>query len=228
MEKERADSDEIYRYLGFDVHPGRVKEFWGSESEKKEYVKLVKGKSFSLLDRDKAILNINMMSTTDRMVSLAGSLLLIMSFFLPVYSFQLQNRAIAGSGINYFLNLPFIGSYATCGGFVMMLIAILFALILICCPIAGALNLIGVLNRAKGDSYFVNLKKYSRFTFVPIFVYLALFVVLILGVSHPFGWLGSESLCEKLNFAAVFKMTGVGFWTNIVGLVLGFAQSRGI
>ncbi len=34
MGNKKPDSDAIYRYLGFDVYPGKVDDFWKSEDEK--------------------------------------------------------------------------------------------------------------------------------------------------------------------------------------------------
>ena len=230
MGNKKPDPDAIYRFLGFDVYPGKVKDFWKSDDEKKNFVKQVKasGGQISVLDRDTALLNIKSMTIIDKAISIIGGALLILAFFLPVYSIDPSGRGISGSGISYFLNLPFIGSYAAWGGIVMVLTMIVFSLLLISCPVAGVLNILGVLNRNKGDEYLETVKKFTRFTYVPILLYALLFIILIIGAPHPFGSLGISGIGETLNLLAIFTMTGIGFWLNIVGLILGFAQARGI
>ncbi len=230
MGNKKPDSDAIYRYLGFDIYPGNVEDFWKSDDEKKRFVRQVKARDgqISILDRDTAILNIKSMTAVDKAVSIIGGAILILAFFLPVYSIDPSGRGISGSAISFFLNLPFIGSYAASGGIVMILTMIIFALLLLSCPVAGALNILGVLNKNKGDKYLETVKKFNRFTYVPILLYALLFIILLFGGPHPFGSLGISGIGESLSLLAIFTMTGVGFWLNIVGLILGFAQARGI
>ncbi len=230
MGNKKPDSDAIYRYLGFDFYPGNVEDFWKSDDEKKRFVRQVKARhgQISLLDRDTAILNIKSMTVVDKAVSIIGGAILILAFFLPVYSIDPSGRGISGSAISYFLNLPFIGSYAASGGLIMVLTMIIFALLLLSCPAAGVLNILGVLNKNKGDKYLETVKKFNRFTYVSILLYAVLFIILLFGGPHPFGSLGIDGIGESLSLLAIFTMTGIGFWLNIVGLVLGFAQARGI
>jgi hypothetical protein len=230
MGNKKPDPDAIYRFLGFEIHPGKVKDFWKSDDEKKQFIKQVKarGGQLSVLDRETALLNIRSMTLADRLISLIGGAILIIAFFLPVYSVNVGGRSISGSAISYFLNLPFIGSYAAWGGAGFIITMIIFSFLLISCPVAGVLNILGVLNKNQGDKYLETVKKYSRFTYVPILLYIALLVVLIFGGPHPFGSLGVGDLGETLNITAIFTLTGIGFWLNVVGLALGFAQARGI
>lgn len=230
MGNKKPDSDAIYRYLGFDVFPGNVEDFWKSDDEKKRFVRQVKARDgqISILDRDTAILNIKSMTAVDKAVSIIGGAILILAFFLPAYSIDPSGRGISGSAISYFLNLPFIGSYAASGGIVMVLTMIIFAFLLLSCPAAGVLNILGVLNKNKGDKYLETVKSYNRFTYIPIFLYALLFIILLFGGPHPFGSLGISGIGESLSLLAIFTMTGIGFWLNIVGLIVGFAQARGI
>jgi len=230
MAKKEAEPDDAFKYLGFDVYPGKIEEFWKSEDEKKQYVQGVKtrGGQTSVLDREQALLNVRLMTPVDKIISIIGSVFLIISFVLPVYSFSLQGRNVSGSAISFFANLSVAGGYASWGGFVMELSLFLYALILIACPVAGVLNLIGLYSKKQGDEYFATVRKYHRYSYVPIGLYVLLFIVLVIGSPQPFGSLGVDAFGESFNIAAIFRMTGLGFWLNISGLAIGFAQSRGI
>jgi hypothetical protein len=230
MGKKDPDPDAVFRYLGFDVHPGKIKEFWESEDEKKKYLQKVSqhGARSSLLDRETSIRNVNLMTATDKVFSIIGGVVLLIAFFLPIYSIDSGGKSLSGSAISYFINLPFIGSYASAGGAVMILAMIILALYLLSCPVAGVLNILGLFNKNRGDHYLETVKKYSRFTFVPIFLFILFMIILIIGAPQPFGSLGMKSLGDQLGFAAIFTMTGYGFWLNIVGLLFGFSQARGI
>ena len=86
----------------------------------------------------------------------------------------------------------------------------------------------GMFNKNRADEYLATVKKYNRFTYLPIVLFVLLIIVLVFGAPHPFGSLGIKALGDHLSFAAIFSMTSYGFWLYIVGLLLGFAQSRGI
>ncbi len=224
------DPDGIYKYLGFDVHPGKIEEFWKSEEEKKLYLQDVKARGGQLfvLDRDSALLNVKLMRPADKIISLIGSILLIVSFFLPLYSFDYFGKTVSGNAISFFLNLPFIGGYASWSGIVMGITMLLVALFVLACPVAGVINILGLYNKNKGDQYFETVKKNGKIIFIPIFIFVALFVVLVVGAAQPFGSLGLNALGEDLGVGAIFQLTGFGFWLLIAGLIIGFAQNRGL
>ncbi len=229
MGNKQPDPDDKFKYLGFEINPGKIGEFWQSDDERKKHLKRIQsGTQLSVLDRELSLININLMSSADKIISYIGNIVLILAFFLPAYSIGLSGKTLSGSAISYFLNLPFIGAYAAWGGGAMILIVIVYGLLLLACPAAGILNIIGLLNKDKGDNYLETVKKYSRITFVPIALYVILLVSLLFGGPHPFGSLGVEAIGESLNFMAIFTVAGIGFWINIAGLSIAFAQSRGL
>jgi len=230
MPKKKDDPDAIYRYLGFGFTPGKIKDFWDTEDEKKKFVKKVqaRGARLSTLDRENSARNINLMTTVDKTISIIGGLILILAFFMPVYSIDSGGRAISGSAISFLLNLPFIGAYASGGGIIMFLALAIFTLILFACPVAGVLNILGIFNKNTGERYLDTVKKYNRFTLIPIFLFVIFFILLIIGAPHPFGSLGLKAVGDSLGLGAIFTLSGYGFWLNIIGLMIGFAESRGI
>src|SRR4030067_1174642 len=98
MAEKQPSTDDLIRYLGYEVHPGKIEEFWKSEDEKKQYLQRIKGSGgqLSALDRDAAILNVKLMTGIDKVIAFIGSILLMISFFLPVYSFTVF--AVLGGG----------------------------------------------------------------------------------------------------------------------------------
>jgi hypothetical protein len=230
MADNQPNTDDIIRYLGYEVHPGKIGEFWKSEDEKKQYLQRVRarGGQLSIMDREEAILNTLLMTGADKIIGIVGSVLLIISFLFPAYSFTMYDKAVSGSAISFFVNLPLIGGYASWGGEFMVLGLAVYALILIACPIAGVMNLIGLFNKHQGDSYFHTVKEYSRFVFVPFYLYILLVVILLYGAPQPFGSLGIDAIGQEFNLAAIFKLTGQGFWLNIAGIAIVLAERRGL
>jgi hypothetical protein len=233
MANSQPTTDDLIRYLGYEVHPGKIGEFWKSEDEKKQFEKRVKagGGQLSVLDREAALLNVKLMTGVDKAIGFLGSLLLILSFFVPVYSFTLSAdtdsaRHISGSAISFFANLPLIGGYASWGGGVMIWSLLIFSLILIACPVVGVLNILGLMNKRTGDEYLYAVKEYSRYGYVLLFLYILLVIGLLFGAPHPFGSLGVFG--ESFNLSAIFRLTGIGFWFGIAGMAIILSERRGL
>jgi len=224
MANKEPENDDIIKYLGYQIHPGKIGEFWKSEDEKKHYLQDVKSQGGqSVLDRDTAILNVRLMSAADKAISIFGSILLIIGFFFPIYSFAVDGRQVSGSALSYFINIGTIAGYASDSGIILLFCFLLFTLILLASPVLGVLNLMGLISKKTGEDYLDAIKKNSRFFLIPMGLYVLLFLALIIGGPHPV-----KSLGETFNFGAVFTMTGLGFWFNIAGLAIVFAERRGI
>jgi hypothetical protein len=230
MAKQEQTGDDIIKFLGFGVHPGKIEEFWQSEDEKKSYIKEVqaRGGKMDVLEREAALLNVKLMNPADKIISYIGSILLVISFFLPIYSFDISGTRVSGSAISLFLNLPLIGGYASWGGFIMEFALFIFMLFIIACPVIGVLNILGLMNKYQGDDYLTTVKDKSRCVIIPILLLGLLFFILLIGTPQPFGSLGVDAFGEQLNISALFLMTGLGFWMNIAGLAIVFAQRRGL
>lgn len=230
MAKQEPTDDDIIKYLGFDVHPGKIEEFWQNEDEKKRYLEEVKarGGKMDVLEREAALLNVKLMSPADKIISFIGSIMLVISFFLPIYSFEISGTRVSGSAISLFLNLPLIGGYAAWGGFIMEFALFLFILFIIACPVIGVLNILGLMNKYQGDDYLKTVKDKSRCVIIPIILLGLLILILLIGTPQPFGSLGVDAFGEQLNIGALFIMTGVGFWMNIAGLAIVFAERSGL
>lgn len=230
MAQKEPENDDIIKYLGFGVYPGKVEEFWSSTDEEKQFRQQVKarGGQVGVLDRETAILNVRLMSKVDRIISYIGSVLLVIAFFLPVYSFDVNGKTVSGSAISLLANFGAAGGYAAWGGAIMVLSLIVFTLFLIACPVAGVINFLGLMNKKQGDEYLAVVKDKSRILFIPMSLFGLLFLLLMIGCQQPFGSLGVDAFGDAFNLAAIFKLTGIGFWLNIAGLAIGFAERRGI
>jgi hypothetical protein len=221
------ENDDIIKYLGFNVHPGKIEEFWTSADEEKEFRQRVKtrGGKVDVLNRDAALLNIKLMSQTDKIISYIGSILLVIGLVFPIYSFQIGEKVISGSFFSYLANIGNIMGGASESGFILILAFLVFTLYLIACPVAGVFNFLGLRNKAQGDEYLENVKKNSRFIFIPLALLGLLILLLLIGSPMPGGL---SSLSGSFGFGAIFTMTGSGFWLLIAGLAIVFAERRGI
>jgi len=227
MAKKEPNGEDIIKYLGYNVHPGKIGEFWQSEEEKKRYVQEVRerGGVQSVMERESALLNVRLMTPVDRIIGFIGSAFLILSFFLPVYSFDAGGQHVSGSAISYFINIGNVIGGASEGGFILLLAMLLFTLVLLANPVLGVLNILGLVNKQQGDAYLEAVKKNTRLTFILLILYGVLFLALLIGASQP---AGLSSYGDTFGLASIFKLTGVGFWLGIAGLAIVFAERRGI
>jgi hypothetical protein len=221
------ENDDIIKYLGFNVHPGKIEEFWTSTDEEKEFRQKVKarGGKVDVLNREAALLNTKLMSKADKIISYIGSLLLVIGLVFPIYSYQIGDKVISGSFFSYLANIGTIMGGASDSGFILILAFLVFTLYLIACPVAGVINFLGLLNKAQGDEYLENVKKNSRIFFIPMALFGLMILLLLVGSPMP-GDL--SSLGGSFGFGAIFTMTGAGFWLLVAGLAIGFAERRGI
>ncbi|PKK82745.1 MAG: hypothetical protein CVT49_12135 [candidate division Zixibacteria bacterium HGW-Zixibacteria-1] len=81
------DPDNRFRYIGFEVHPGKIKDLFKSEAEKEALVKEVRAKRESgMLGREKTTFDIPRIASYEKIVLTITSLVLIVSLFLPWFS----------------------------------------------------------------------------------------------------------------------------------------------
>lgn len=84
--KRIADTDR-FRYIGFDVFPGKPKDLFKSDAEKEKYEKLIEEKrAKGDVLREQCTLLENRISGLDRLVLTVASIVIVLSLFLPWYS----------------------------------------------------------------------------------------------------------------------------------------------
>jgi len=81
------DPDQRFKYVGFDVHPGKIKDLFKSDTEKEKWVKKVqeKRKTGSVI-RDKSSFDEPRVAGYEKIVLAVTSLLLIATLFMPWFS----------------------------------------------------------------------------------------------------------------------------------------------
>lgn len=85
-EKE-FDPDKRFKYIGFEVHPGKIKDLFKTEAEKEELVKKVKAKRESgVHGREITTFDTPRIASYEKIVLTITSLVLIASLFFPWFS----------------------------------------------------------------------------------------------------------------------------------------------
>ncbi|MCP4581714.1 MAG: hypothetical protein GY839_08840 [candidate division Zixibacteria bacterium] len=212
-----------YNYLGFEYEPGKLKEFWASDDEKKKFVDKIRarlGKNRTI-ERDFSVVNANQINKADRIIISIASIFLLLSFFLPYYNFEAFGSSISGSPISYFMNLGYVSNFVAWGGLVVKLVFVLSILMILISPAVGVLNLIALNTGLTKPNYFARLKSVGRLNIITLLLYLFLFVLVSLGHANPFGSLGIEALGENLSLGSLLGICSFSMWLSIGAHFLG-------
>jgi hypothetical protein len=91
---QRISDQERFRYIGFEVFPGKPKDLFRNEAEKEKYVEQVQKKRQSDETlRDKCTLVEERIGTGERVVLILASLAILVALFLPWYSAYVEVAA---------------------------------------------------------------------------------------------------------------------------------------
>lgn len=87
MPDKAFDPDKRFKYIGFEVHPGKIKDLFKTEAEKEELVKKVKAKRESgVHGREVTTFDSPRIASYEKIVLTITSLVLIVSLFFPWFS----------------------------------------------------------------------------------------------------------------------------------------------
>jgi hypothetical protein len=211
--KEKVDPR--FRYIGFEVHPGKAKPFWKSEEERKEYEKRIREQEGSRqVEKAFSFVHVEMVSAVDRFFLTLGNLVLIASLFLPWFRFTYGESAASFSGLGVLANLGFVGSLASWSGIAAQLEVIVLSVLIVLAPLVGILNLVTLhVGRGGEDKYLRGVKNSSRLFFLLMLLWLLVLVLAALGFAMPFGNLGIPQIgMESFNLLSFLTTASVGFY----------------
>ena len=163
--QDKISPEELrYNYLGFEYAPGKLKEFWASEDEKKKFVDKIRdrlGKTHAI-ERDFSVINANLINKADRIVISIASILMLLSLFLPYYHFEAFGNSIIGSPISYFLNLVYISNFVAWGDLVIKLVFVMSIIMILVSPVIGIANLLALNTGITRPNYIARLKNIGK------------------------------------------------------------------
>lgn len=211
--KEKVDPK--FRYIGFEVHPGKAKSFWKSEEERKKHEKRVREQKERVQpERAFSFIHVEMVSRADKFFLTLGNLILIVGLFLPWFRFTYGDSVVRFSGLGVLANLGFVGSLASWSGITAQLEVIAVSALIVLAPLIGILNLV-MLHRGKGveDRYLRGVKNSSRLFFLLMLLWVFVLVLAAVGFAMPFGNLGIPQIgMESFNLLAFLTTASVGFY----------------
>jgi hypothetical protein len=86
-EEKQFDPDKRFKYVGFEVHPGKIRDLFKSKAEEEKWVNRVREKrKGGLRAREKTSFDVPRVAGYEKVVLTITSLLLVVSLFLPWFS----------------------------------------------------------------------------------------------------------------------------------------------
>jgi len=220
--RKEISEDDRFRYIGFDIYPGKAKEFWKSEEEKKAYLERIKKKKgiLSLLQRDHSAVHVSIFSPVDRIVLTASSVVVILSIFFPWFSFHRDGDSFSYSGLGYLFNFSKAISYAS--SFLGILSAFFMLLMIISSVFVAIYTLLSLYKKLDPEEkYYSSLKSALSLNYIPLAFWILILIFCIFGFpTSSAGGLGVKELKQSFNFITFMSVTSVGMWIAIAGLIV--------
>jgi len=127
------------------------------------------------------------------------------------------------TGIGALLSLGAYGSMIFSSGIILVITGILLIVYFILCVVLAALNLYLLYGPRKrsADEYDLYLKKMLRFNWIPIFLWLIMFIVSFFGASYGFD--SSEMLAQigdSYGVATFVGLSSFGIYITLMGFII--------
>jgi hypothetical protein len=227
-------SDIRYRYIGFDVYGSKVKEFFRSEEEKKEYEKQVAeyAKNHSSSLRSGTAVKAELLSVVDRVILTLTSVGLIVGGILPWFSVSSIYGELTMPGITLFSSAAsLMGLLSLFAGMLPILIYVFSALAALG-VVFGILTLLMLyMPSGNRESRLSRLRRILGWQYLPLTVWAAMFVFLVVGVKIPFGEDLSNiyaipGLGSKFDIVTFWSFAQPALWLTVGSLVVNAVKSN--
>lgn len=204
------DPDARFRYIGFEVYPGRVNGIFKSEEEHKKYLEQVKQESPGESVKEHSLVHQKIYSVADKILLIAISLLLLISLFLPWVRLNLKTNPVQYNGLVAIGKV--FGAVGTAGNINLSISLILAGIFIILVPIFSLTNLVVLFSGSKVEQHFiVKLKRLLLFHWVPIILWLVIIIGALIGSALPSAWTAAVGAINY-NSMVLFSTIGYGGW----------------
>jgi hypothetical protein len=223
-QEDKISEDLRFKYIGLEIFPKKVKDFWKDEEEKREYLEKVKQEKSqaTLLDRDYSLVKVSVFSKTDKIVLSITSFLLAISLFIPWFSVRGENLHSSYIGLGFIFKLGTLFGYASSSGFGAILFLVLLSLVILFSCAAGILNLLSLFKKYnETERYLANLKKTLKLNLIPLALWVVLILISMIGMPTPFAKsLGVKGLGDSFNVLSFFALSSYGMWFSLACLII--------
>ena len=222
-ETDGSGAEDRYRYIGFEVFPRRIREFWKSDTEKSRHLAHVKetGGKFQPLSRSNSIVAAQSLSMSERIILTFSSLLLIVSPLFPWFSFTRGDEKFVYSGFVMLLKAGSVLDFLSLGPGLLSVAFLLLAALMVISLLMGVLTLVVLYAGRGGDpeAYLTRLHRVLVLHYLPIAGWVTFFAVAASPTVIPFvASLGLSQVESSLNIASLASASTFGLWVPFATL----------
>jgi hypothetical protein len=223
-QEDKISEDLRFKYIGLEIFPKKVKDFWKDEEEKRKYLEKIKEEKSqaTLLDRDYSLVKVSVFSKTDKIVLSITSFLLAISLFIPWFSVRGEHLHSSYIGLGIIFKLGTLFGYASSSGFGAILFLVLLLLVILFSCAAGILNLLSLFKKYNElEGYLANLKKTLKLNLIPLALWVVLILISMIGLPTPFAKsMGIKGLGDSFNVLSFFALSSYGMWFSLACLII--------
>jgi len=222
--EETIPEEMRFKYIGFDIYPSRVKEFWKSEEEKRKYLEEIRRKESTspLTKRDHSLVRVTVFSKVDKLILTVTSALLTVSLFLPWFSLRGEGFNSQLIGLGFLFKLGMLFNYAPLSGTLFGVFVILLVLTILSSFGAGVVSLVSIYKKHNDmDTYLVSLKKNLKWNLIPLVLWVGLIIISIIGLPTPFADVVKvRGFGDSFNVINFFALSSYGIWLSLPSLII--------
>jgi len=221
VEEKKGEKEENlrYKYIGFEVFSLKPKKFWKNAEEEKRYLEETKKRKEKgeREERDHSLVFVPIFTPVEKWILSLTSILMILSIFLPWFTFTRGESAIRYNAIQYLINFGTAMTYSGLGGPLLGLLVVIFLFLILSSFILGIINLIALYSKINSEgSYLQKIKKSLRLNFIPLLLWLIAVILSIFGMATPLATaFGVNQLKDTLNVVTLISISGVGLWISL-------------
>ena len=213
--EDEVTPEERYRYIGFNVFPGKAQEFWKTDEERKAHTEKIRetGGKFVPLTRSNSLVAARAMSPFERWTLVITSALMAASPFLPWFSFTRGTENLSYSGISLLMNVGSVRGFLALGpGLLSTSFYMLLALMLISSAL-GFASLYMLFAGGGSDDSLTRLHKLMNWCYLPIAGWMVFFGLAMLPTELPYGQsLGLAEVGNEYGMGALTAASSMGLW----------------
>lgn len=219
-----------YKYIGFDVYPLKARKFWRNAEEEKKYLEEVKSRKEhgEREERDHSLVFVSVFSPVERLILTLTSALMILSLFLPWFTFTRGGTVLRYNALQYLFNLGTLMTYSGLGGTLLGILAVLFLLIIIFSFTLGIFNLLSIYGKTNTEEgYLRKVKRSLRFNFIPFLIWMVAIVISTIGIATPLASaFGVKQFKDVFNVVTLVSISGIGLWLSLGCWILNSVKAN--
>jgi len=230
-EKKGKEEENLrYKYIGFDVFSLKSKKFWKNAEEEKSYLEELKRRKEKgeREERDHSLVFVPVFSPVEKWVLSLTSFLMILSLFLPWFTFTRGGTVIRYNALQYLFNFGTLMTYSGLGGALLGILAVMFLLIILSSLLLGIFNLLTLYGKTNSEEgYLRKVKRSFRLNCTPFLLWLVAVTLSIIGIATPLASaLGINQLKDSFNVVALVSISGYGLWISLGCWILNSVKAN--